>query len=255
MKHLGKGKEMQQSHSDNSEDRIRLQVYLSRNGVCSRRKAMDVIKDGNVSVNGKIIFEPSFPVDARKDKIEVSNKTIESKKYSYVLLNKPVGYVVTKEDRHAEKTVYDLLPEEYNHLASVGRLDKDSEGLLLLTNDGDLAFKLTHPKFNIIKTYYVKVRGLINKSIINELQHGILLDGKMTLPCKINDVKVDKNLSELIISIHEGRKRQIRLMFDCFNLKVIKLKRLSQGPIQLGSLEVGKFRRLIVKEILMLRNL
>src|SRR5438067_231742 len=136
---------------------LRLQVFLSHSGVCSRRKAMELIQQGFVQVNGQEIREPSTPIDPKKDKVEVKGRPVVSKAYEYVMLNKPKGYVTTTADFPGEKSVLDLLPKELQHLNPVGRLDKDTEGLLLLTNDGDVAYRLTHPKFRIDKVYLVKI--------------------------------------------------------------------------------------------------
>src|SRR5665213_1040569 len=142
---------------------MRLQVYLSHNGVSSRRDAMDIIQAGRVKVNGRIVKEPSTPVEGSED-ITVDNRKIGAKEYAYVMLNKPAGYTTTKDDRHAAETVMDLLPSTMGHLAPVGRLDRDSEGLLLLTNDGNLAYQLTHPKFHADKMYLVRVKGELTKA-------------------------------------------------------------------------------------------
>src|SRR3989338_3686281 len=137
---------------------MRLQVFLSHNGVCSGRDAIPLVQSGRVKVKGLIVREPSFAVEAGDD-IMADGQKVESKQYSYVMLNKPAGYVTSKEDPHADKTIMDLLPKELHHLVPVGRLDKESEGLLLLTNDGNLAHRLTHPKFHVDKTYTVRVGG------------------------------------------------------------------------------------------------
>lgn len=230
------------------DQKTRLQVFLSHNGVASRRKAFDLIMEGHVKVNGKLVREPSTPVDAGLDKIEVDGKLVIVKKYDYVLLNKPAGVTTTKEDIHAEQTVIDLLPENYKHLVPVGRLDKDTEGLLLLTNDGDLTFKLTHPKFDVDKTYLVRVKGALSDDIKKKLEEGIMLEGRKTFPAKINDVKTKNRETEFLMTIHEGRKRQIRNMLGSFKLLVTYLKRLTQGPLELGDLPRGKWRILSPSE-------
>ena len=190
---------------------MRLQVYLSHNGVCSRRDAMNVIQAGRVKVNGRIIKEPSTAVEGNEE-ILVDNQRIGIKEYAYVMLNKPAGYTTTKDDIHADKTVMDLLPSHLRHLAPVGRLDRDSEGLLLLTNDGDLAFHLTHPKFHADKTYLVRVKGELTKAKQAKIEGGIVLEGKKTAPCRIVDLKYNGTDTEFKITLNEGRKRQIRMM-------------------------------------------
>lgn len=236
-------------HSDKDHKGIRLQVYLSHNGVCSRRAAMNIIQKGRVCVNGKKVTEPSFKIREGKDHVTVDKKKIHTKKYEYILLNKPKGYVTTKHDRFAKKTIYDLIPKKMNHLAPVGRLDKDSEGLLLLTNDGDVAYKLTHPKFNIDKTYYVCIKGALEHKTKIRLQKGIFVQGTKTAPAKISQVRTKKNETQLLIDIHEGKKRQIRIMFGKMKHKVIYLKRLRQGTLQLGRLKTGMYRPLTNQEI------
>lgn len=221
---------------------IRLQVFLSRNGVCSRRRAMDVVQDGRVKVNGAVITEPSTPVDPKKDFIVVDGKRIEEKAYVYILLNKPAGYVTTKNDRFAEKTVFDLLPQQYQYLSPVGRLDKDTEGLLILTNDGDFAYKLTHPKFNVEKLYYLRVEGRLSIEKISKLEKGIYIDARRTAASKIRKLRETNNSTELTMVIHEGRKRQIRRMFERMGHDVVYLKRVVQGPFSLGELKIGEWR-------------
>jgi len=229
----------------------KLQLFLSHSGASSRRKALSLILDGHVTVNGLVVKEPSAMIDCEKDKIRLDGKLIQKKSYTYLLLNKPKGYITTVADKHAEKTVLDLLPEDLKHLRPVGRLDKDTEGLLLLTNDGDLVYKLTHPKFNVDKTYHVVARARLKPDEKKRLEKGIVIDGKMTSPAKITDLKVGKE-SEFLITIHEGRKRQIRLMLSALGHKVISLKRITQGALSLGNLAAGKWRVLSEKEILLL---
>jgi len=230
-------------------DLIRLQVFLSHNGICSRRKAFDLVVDGSVSVNGKKVREPSHMVDGRVDKIEVDGRPVKSKEYEYVLLNKPAGVVTTKQDRHAKKTVFDLLPKEYRHLSPVGRLDKDTEGLLLLTNDGDLAYRLTHPKFNVRKIYFVEVKGLLSPENKKKLEKGIIIEDKKTSPAKIRNLIRSKEKTEFLMTIHEGRKRQIRLMLGKVGHKVSYLKRIKQGSLSLGNLKIGDWKVLYPREI------
>jgi 23S rRNA pseudouridine2605 synthase len=234
---------------------MRLQVFLSHNGVCSRRKAMDVVKSGRVSVNGKVVVEPSTDVEPLRDKITVDGALVEDKSFDYILLYKPLDVVTTKSDPHAKKTVYDLLPAYLRHVVPVGRLDKDTEGLLLLTNDGDLAFALTHPRFHIPKVYEAKLKGQLTSENKVKLEKGILLEGKKTLPAKIEHVHVLRDTTDLLITIHEGRKRQVRLMFAQVGLPVVSLTRLSQGPLNLQGMEPGSWRKLHQDEIRQLKQL
>ncbi len=241
---------------------MRLQVYLSHNGVCSRRKAMELIQHGRVHVNRQIVKEPSWAVDPDKDQVMVDGKRVQAKKYEYVLLNKPEGYVTTTTDKHRESTVMELLPPTLRHLSPVGRLDKNTEGLLLLTNDGDVAFQLTHPKFNVDKTYYVKIDGLLKPEQKLKLEKGIYIQTNnetdepsyATAPAKIERFKPIGGGSEFTITIHEGHKRQIRLMLLAVGHKVIYLKRLQQGPIELGTLRRGSWRFMAPQEIGLLKK-
>jgi len=228
---------------------VRLQTFLSRNGVCSRRKAMALVMDGHVTVNGKLVREPSTPVEPTKDKVCVDHQEVGCKDYVYILLNKPQGYVTTRADPFAPKTVLDLLPSQFQHLAPVGRLDKDTEGLLLLTNDGDAAYKLTHPKFNIDKTYQVKVDGVLSLEDQAGIEKGLWVDGKRTAPAKVRHVRSRQGQTEFELTIHEGRKRQIRLMCAHLGKGVIYLKRIAQGPLHLGTLKTAVWRHLSPAEI------
>ncbi|MBF0385497.1 MAG: rRNA pseudouridine synthase [Candidatus Omnitrophica bacterium] len=228
---------------------MRLQVFLSHNGVCSRRKAFALVQSGFVSVNGNIVDEPSFDVDSQKDMVRVGGKLIKPKDYEYVLLNKPKGYVTTKEDKFAEKTVYDLLPSKFGHLSPVGRLDKNTEGLLLLTNDGNFSQRLTHPKFNVKKNYFVRINGILSEEEKKALETGVMIDGKKTSPAEIKNIKTQKDTAEFCITIHEGRNRQIRKMCEAIGKKVIYLKRVSEGVLKLGALPSSKFRSLSREEI------
>ena len=227
---------------------MRLQVFLSHNGVCSRREAMKIIQQGQVSV------EPSTPIDPQKDRVAVRGKEIHKKSYDYIILNKPKGYVTTRKDPFAEKTIYDLLPKDFHHLVPVGRLDQDSEGLLLLTNDGQLTNHLIHPRFHVDKTYWVKIKGQLTAPQKTQLEKGISLDGTKTAPAKIRDVKISGSYTECLVTIHEGRKRQIRRMISHVGHDVIDLKRISQGPLKLDALPTGKIRRLEPQEIEQLRR-
>jgi len=209
---------------------------------------MAIIQAGRVKVNGRTIKEPSTPVDGSED-ITVDGQKIGAKEYSYVMLNKPAGYTTTKDDMHAHKTVMDLLPSSMRHLAPVGRLDRDSEGLLLLTNDGDLAFHLTHPKFHADKTYLVRVKGELTKPKQSKLESGTIVEGKKTAPCRIMEVKYNGTDTEFKITLNEGRKRQVRMMAKSVGHHVMYLCRLSMGKLQLGALPKGSWRILTQEEI------
>ena len=228
---------------------MRLQVFLSHNGVCSRREAMKVVMDGRIKVNGKVVAEPSTPVDPYNDQILVDGREVVEKQNTYIMLNKPAGYVTTKEDRHAERIVLDFLPPNLRHLHPVGRLDKDTEGLLLLTNDGTWAHHLTHPKFHVDKTYFVRIKGKLAREKQMHLEHGVVIEDAKTAPCRIRNVQYNGTDTEFRMMIHEGRKRQIRLMLKAVGSHVHFLQRIAIGDLVLGDLKTGAWRHLEPKEI------
>lgn len=232
---------------------IRLQVFLSRNGVCSRREAMSIVQSGVVMVNGKVVCEPSFAVDPGIDHIRYRGKLIGEKPSDYVMLHKPSGYISTKEDSFAKKKVVDLLPANLRHLNPVGRLDRETEGLLLLTNDGEMLHRLTHPKFEVGKEYFVRVKGELDFEKEQQLKNGIVLDGKCTSSAEISKVQYDGKVTDFHIIIHEGWNRQIRRMCEEIDLPVRYLKRIRHGAIVLGDLQKGHWRRLTKDEINLLR--
>ncbi|OGX54417.1 MAG: hypothetical protein A2321_01655 [Omnitrophica WOR_2 bacterium RIFOXYB2_FULL_45_11] len=227
---------------------MRLQVFLSHSRVCSRRKALELIKDAQVTVNGKIVNEPSYSVDS-SDQVYLGNKKVSLKENSYLILNKPRGAVTTLQDEHAKFTVKELLPKEYKHLYPVGRLDKESEGLLLITNDGDLAFRLGHPSFKVNKVYFVEVDRRLSGQDALALERGVVVEGRRTHPAKLRMVYSKPNASGFNLTIHEGRKRQIRLMLAGLGYSVRNLKRIQYGPIRLDNLAPGKCRLLSREEL------
>ena len=234
---------------------MRLQVFLSHSRVCSRRRALVLVQEGHVRVNATIVREPSYDVDAEKDEVFLDTTRIGLKEKSYLMLHKPAGFVTTLEDSHARHIVIDLLPSAYRHLYPVGRLDKDSEGLLLFTNDGELTHRLLHPSFKVDKVYLVEINGCIDKESILRLEHGLLIDGRRTQPAKVELVYARPKQSRFTMTIHEGRKRQIRLMLAAIGYKVSRLKRIQYGPLRLGELSQGKWRLLSVQEIKHLKDI
>lgn len=221
-------------------NKMRLQRFIALNTDYSRRKAETLINKGRISANNKTA-KIGQSIDPLKDRIKIDNKLIKPlEKRITIMLNKPAGYITTKKDPHAKKTVMDLIP--YTDLFPIGRLDKDTEGLLLLTNDGDLAYKLTHPKFEHEKQYMVELKKPITQSEIQKLEKGIIIDNKKTAPCKITNHKENK----LNITLHEGRKRQIKRMFEYLGNKVIYLYRLRIGKLKLGNLKKGTYK--IIKD-------
>ncbi len=224
---------------------MRLQTFLSKAGIASRRGAVDIIKSGRISVDGKKIFEPSFKIDPEKNTVLYDKKRVFLKEKKYVMLNKPKGVTSTRKDPFAEKTVMDCLPQDLRYLNPVGRLDKDTTGLLLLTNDGELINKLTHPRFNIKKLYIVELDKRLDLGHKNKLEKGVLIDGKPTAPCSIG--YREKNKVE--ITLREGRKRQVKRMFKKAGYKVVGLKRSGEGALSLGALPLGKWRFLTKEEV------
>ncbi len=234
---------------------MRLQKYMAHCGVASRRKCEDIIAGGWVSVNGNIVTDMGVKIDPREDIVKVNGKLIELEyEKTYIALNKPIGYISSARDQFGRPTVIDLIDGEFGRLYPVGRLDYESEGLILLTNDGDLAYKLTHPKFDISKEYNVQVKGLPAVDDINKLRRGIFLEGRRTRPATIELIKQCENTSTFMVILKEGRNRQIRKMFDFIGHSVILLQRIRIANIALGHLQPGEWRHLTDEEISSLKN-
>jgi 23S rRNA pseudouridine2605 synthase len=232
----------------------RLQKYIARCGVTSRRKAEKMILDGRIKINGIKVTELGTKVEPNSDVIMVDNKKISPvDKYIYLKLYKPEGYVTTVRDQFNRKTVLDLIDIK-ERIYPVGRLDYNTSGLLLLTNDGDLANRLTHPKYHIYKTYVAEIEGRTGENIINRLKSGVVIDGYRTAPAKVEFLKWEGNRSTVQISIYEGKNRQVRKMFDAVGHKVIKLNRISFGEINLGNLKIGSWKNLSNKEVKFLKR-
>lgn len=226
----------------------RLQKYIARCGIASRRKAEELIREGLVKVNGLVVRELGVKIDPQKDLVEVNNKEIyERDEPIYIKLFKPEGYVTTVKDQFNRKTVLDLIDIK-ERIYPIGRLDYNTSGLLLLTNDGDLANKLMHPKYHIYKTYEALVEGSISQESLNKLKTGIQIDDYKTAPAKVK-VLSKTHQSRVQISIYEGKNRQVRKMFASLGHPVIKLKRISFGQINLGDLEAGQWKYLTGNEI------
>lgn len=234
---------------------IRLQKYLAEAQVASRRKSEEIILAGRVSVNDKIVTELGTKVESKVDIVKVDGKIVEiCEKMLYILLNKPEGCVTTVKDQFDRKSVLDYVSDVKERIYPVGRLDYDTSGLLILTNDGELTYKLTHPKHNVDKTYVADVDREPSAEDMKCFESGIIIDGRKTAPAKIKIIKKGK-LTSLEIKIHEGRNRQVRKMCAAINCNVVKLKRIALGNIELGALEKGKYRELNEKEINYLKTL
>lgn len=235
---------------------MRLQVAISRHGVASRRKAASIIEEGKVTVNGKIVCERGYAVNPDTDNITVNGKELKGKaKKLYILLNKPKGVIASKSDPEKRKTVFDLLPRAFRGLHSVGRLDKDTTGILLLTNDGGLTYRLTHPRFEVQKRYRAVCGGKVVEKEAHIIQKGMYIDGRRTAPAKIEIIRSDEKRTELFIEIHEGRKRQIRNMFLFLGHPIKNLERVSYEFLRLGGLRRGEFRHLTSEEARRLKEL
>lgn len=227
---------------------VRLQKYMAECGVASRRKCEELIQMGKVKVNGHIA-EIGCKINPKKDLVTVRGKKInKEEKMYYIMLNKPRGYVTTVSDELGRKTVMDLVNIDAR-VYPVGRLDKDSEGLLILTNDGSFANALTHPKHNYAKVYRVTVRPKVTDEILEALRNGIEIDGRKTAPCDINVITEEEGRVVLEFILREGRNRQIRKMCEAVGLEVARLKRISIGPVKLGMLKTGQTRMLTDNEI------
>ena len=232
-------------------EQIRLQKYLADAGIASRRKAEELIKQGKVYVNGKIVNELGTKVTPNVDEIRYEGKKVEiEEKYIYILLNKPIGYVTTVKDQFNRDSVMDLVKIR-KRLVPVGRLDMYTSGALILTNDGEFVYKVTHPKHEINKTYQVTVKGKITNEEVENLRNGVDIGGYITKPAQVRIMKVDeeKNISRIEITIHEGKNRQVRRMCEAIGKKVLALHRSKIGDIGVKDLKLGEFRYLTNKEV------
>jgi len=231
----------------------RLHKILAQQTSLSRRSAEEAIKKGEVTLNGKVVNEMGVLADPMKDHIKWKGKRIQvSSQKLYVIYHKPKGKLVTKKDEHGRDTIWSDLKKFKDNLNAVGRLDYDSEGLLILTNDGDLINKLTHPKFHIPKSYNVKVRGVVHRDSVAKIREGITYKGVAYQPAKIRLKSITEKHQWLDITIEEGKNRQIRNMCEAIGHPVLKLKRIAVGPIRLGKLEPGKWKFMTRLEV---RNL
>lgn len=235
---------------------IRLQKFLADNGVASRRKCEEFILNGKVKVNGKVVTELGSKVDSKKDKVFFENKLIKNKDEEkvYILLNKPTGYVTTVNDDEGRKTVMDLIKGISTRIVPVGRLDVYTSGALILSNDGDFIYKVTHPKFEIKKTYVAKVKGIVKESDVEKMRSGVKIENYVSKPAevKIIEIEEDRNLTTLQIVIHEGKNREVRKICETLGYGVYSLKREKIGDISVKGLKRGKWKYLKKEEIKLL---
>jgi len=232
---------------------VRLQKYLADAGIASRRKCEEYIIQGKVKVNGQVIIELGTKVLPNKDKVEFNNKIVQiknNKEYTYILLNKPIDYVTTVKDQFNRNTVLDLVKTD-KRLVPVGRLDMYTSGALILTDDGDFIYKVTHPKHEITKTYTVTLKSIPTKEEIEKLEKGVDIGGFITSKAKVKILKTEEetNKSRLEITIHEGKNRQVRKMCEAINKKVLALHRSKIGNISVKDLKIGTWRYLKKEEI------
>lgn len=238
-----------------ADNKIRLQKFLAENGVASRRKSEELIERGKVRVNG----HPASlgdKVDPKYDLVTVSGERVVpvSSGNIYIMLNKPRGYVTTMSDEMGRKCVAELVADIEERIFPVGRLDRDSEGLLLFTNDGEFANMMTHPSMHISKTYRVTVKPQATEEQLVELSSGVVIDGKKTLPASVIVMSDSGERTVIQITIHEGRNRQIRKMCEAVGLETVRLKRISMGSLKLGTLAVGTYRELKKEEVSALKR-
>lgn len=232
-------------------DKIRLQKYMANSGIASRRKCEEYILQGKVKVNGKVVLELGTKIIPAKDEVEFENRKInQEEKFVYILLNKPIGYVTTSKDQFGRDDVLDLVKVK-ERIVPVGRLDMYTSGALILTNDGDFVYKVTHPKHEINKTYTVTLKGIITKDEVIKLQNGVDIGDYITKPAKVKILKTDeeKQISRLEIVIHEGKNRQVRRMCEAVGRKVLALHRTKIGDISVKDLELGRWRHLKKEEV------
>ncbi len=234
----------------------RIQKIISESGYCSRRKAEQLIAAGRVRVNGRVCT-PGDKADASRDVISIDGENLETsakRELVYYMLNKPRGYVTTTSDELERRCVMDLMQGVSERVFPVGRLDRNSEGLLLFTNDGDFANSITHPSGHVSKTYRVTVRPDITEEQLSQLSGGVIIDGEKTLPASVSVLVKEEGRVVLQVTIREGRNRQIRKMCEAVGLEVARLKRISIGPLKLGMLKPGEYRSLTPKELSAIRG-
>ena len=233
-------------------EEIRLQKFLANSGICSRRNAEKLILEGKIKVNGNVITELGTKVNPQKDSVVYNGKEVKlENNHIYVLLNKPVGYVTTVKEQFGRPMVIDLVKGINAKLLPVGRLDMYTSGAIILTNDGDFIFKVTHPKNEIEKTYNATVKGIVNKEDVSKLENGVEIDDYVSGKAKVKILKVDeqKNISRIQITIHEGKNREVRKMCDAIGKSVIALHRCKIGRVDVKDLKIGQWRYLTADEV------
>lgn len=237
-------------------EEMRLQKYLANAGITSRRKAEELILQGRVMVNGSIVDKLGSKISEGDVVVCDGREVALTVDHTYIMMNKPKGYITTVRDQFSRPSVMDLLQSEHKRLYPVGRLDYNTSGLLLMTDDGNLAQKLTHPSYEVHKSYSALIKGIPPEDVLKKFEEGIDLEGEMTAPAKI---KIKRTLEDetcvVEIQLREGKNRQVRRMCEALGYPVLSLKRISIGPLRIGALGEGQYRHLTDKEIAMLKNL
>ena len=237
---------------------MRINKYLASCNIASRRKSEEIILSGRVKVNSKVVTELSYDIDEKNDIVLLDDKEIKpSENLVYIVLNKPEGYITTVKDQFDRPSVLDLITDIKERIYPVGRLDYETSGLLILTNDGDLTYTLTHPKHSVYKTYMAIVKGIPTENELENFRDGLYIEDYKTAPAKIKVVKtnLEKNYSICKIQIHEGKNRQVRKMCRAINHPVLRLKRVLVGNLNIKDVEIGKYRYLTSDEIAYLKSL
>jgi pseudouridine synthase len=231
------------------EHRVRIQKFLSRAGVASRRKAEALVLSGRVGVNGIVLTELGTKIDPTRDSVEVDGASVQLSEARWIRFHKPAGVLCTAKDTHGRRTIYDLLPGEYRGLRYVGRLDVETEGLLLLTNDGDVANKLQHPRYRVEREYELSVKGVPSRKDIERLRAGVELDDGLARPLRVEVGAPVKDQGNLTIVMTEGRKREVRRLLYAVGYPVVTLKRVRFGSVELGTLRLGEWKVLSKDEV------
>jgi 23S rRNA pseudouridine2605 synthase len=228
---------------------VRLQKFLADAGVASRRSSEEIIRSGRVTVNGRVVREMGVKIDPAHDAIAVDGAGVRPKRKLYIALNKPSGYVSTRRDPHGRRTVGELLPKEWSNLYTVGRLDYNSEGLLFLTNDGEFALRLTHPRFGVRKKYHALVDGKVEMEVLSRMTKGLVHEGELLKAERAHLLKASRSKSSVELELKEGKNREVRRLFETQGLTVTGLRRVQIGRIRLGELPTGRWRTLTPAEV------
>lgn len=232
---------------------VRIDKYLSGLGVCSRREVEKLLKKEQLTVNGQRVFEPGVRIEPDSDEIKLNGKALRTPKLVYYLLNKPIGIISTTDDEFGRTGVTALVNTK-ERVYPVGRLDRDTSGLILLTNDGELTNILTHPRYHIPKTYRLKIKGTATDEQLTAFRNGVLLEDGLTAPAEVLKISATRDSIVLEVTLYEGRNRQIRRMCDALGLPLCSLERIRFGPLGIGTLKPGEYRELSQEEIQALRN-